>query len=480
MSRHFKDSPPRRGARRRGPLGTMVSVAALLGSVGLADAAALRPTPKPMDSYATAESFTAPAKVWPSDRWWEGYGDPQLSQLIEEALGGAPDLKIARARILKAQAIAHQANAALLPSLTGFTDVTGEHFDHSGGLNGSQGQAGLIFNWEIDIWGKNRAALAAARSDAKAAQAEAAATRLALSSSIASAYADLTKLYADQDAAMDAVMVRSATATLMRGRLGHGLENQSAARRADSARAAAQAELAAVQESIGLTKNRLAALTGAGPDRGLAIGRPRVSVAKFGLPSDLRAELIGRRPDVIAARLHAEAAAKRIKVAHAAFYPNVNLMGLAGVQTLGLSNLITQGATGAVGGPAVTLPIFDGGRLRGQLRGAQADYASAVAEYDKAVTQALQDVADATTSSKALSLRLQETEEAEADATAAWRVASNRYRGGLATYLEVLTAEDAMITARRETADLRTRAFALDVMLVHALGGGFRSPSPTA
>jgi NodT family efflux transporter outer membrane factor (OMF) lipoprotein len=462
----------------------MVSLAAMFGSVGLADASALKPTPKPMDSYATAESFTAPAKAWPSDRWWEGYGDPQLSQLIEEALGGSPDLKIARARILKAQAIAHVTGAALLPSLSGGAAVTEGQFSYNGGPvltpNGSQGSAGLIFNWEIDIWGKNRAALAAARSDARAAQAEAAATRLALSTAIASAYADLTALYADEDTAVDAVRVRSATATLMRGRVGHGLENESAAERAASARDASQAELAAIRESIGLTKNRLAALMGAGPDRGLSIARPSISVAAFGLPSDLRAELIGRRPDVIAARLHAEAAAKRIKVAHAAFYPNINLLGLAGVQTLGLSNLLMQGATGGVAGAAVTLPIFDGGRLRGNLRGAEADYASAVAEYDKAVTQALQDVADATTSSKALSLRLQKTEEAETEATAAWKVASNRYRGGLATYLEVLTAEDAMISARRATADLRTRAFTLDVNLVHALGGGFRSPFPNA
>jgi NodT family efflux transporter outer membrane factor (OMF) lipoprotein len=477
MSRHI-ECPSLRCRSLR----AVVSLVALVGSVGAADAAA-RVAPKSIESYATATTFTAPAKDWPSDRWWDDYGDAQLSQLIDEALAGAPDLKVTEARIRKAQAIAHQSGAALLPSLTAAAAVTEGGFNTNGGPvltpNGTQGQAGLLFNWEIDIWGKNRAALAAARSDAKAAQAEAAVTRLALSSAIASAYADLTALYADEDTVADAVRVRSETAGLMRGRVGHGLENESAAERAASARDASQAELAAIRESIGLTKNRIAALTGAGPDRGLSIGRPRITVAAFGLPSDLRAELIGRRPDVIAARLHTEAAAKRIKVAHAAYYPNVNLLGLAGVQTLGLSNLLMQGATGGAVGPAVSLPIFDGGRLRGQLRGAEADYDSAVAEYDKTVTQALQDVADATTSSKALSLRLEKTEQAEAEATAAWRVSSNRYRGGLATYLEVLTAEDAMISAQRATADLRTRAFTLDVKLVDALGGGFRSPSPT-
>jgi NodT family efflux transporter outer membrane factor (OMF) lipoprotein len=473
---------PGRNARR---FGAMVSLLAIAGSAGFADAAP-REKLKSMDSYATASTFAAPAKDWPSDRWWDSYNDPQLSGLIDEALAGAPDLKIAQARIRKAGAIAMQSGAALLPSLDAGAYVSDARFSSNPGLPlpsgwNVQGQAGLLFNWELDFWGKNRAALAAATSEAKAAQAEGAEARLALSSAVASAYADLEALYADEDTARDAVKVRTQTATLMRGRFGQGLETDGAARRAESARATAEAELAQIDESIGLTRVRIAALMGAGPDRGLAIARPDKPVlTAFGLPSDLRADLIGRRPDVIAARLRAEAAAKRIKVAKAAFYPNVNLLALAGVQTFGLSNLIRSGSTAAGIGPAVSLPIFNGGRLKGQLRGAEADYAAAVAEYDGAVTRALQDVAEATTSSKALSLRLAKTEEAEEAATAAWQVESNRYRGGLATYLEVLNAEDAMIAARRETAGLKTRAFSLDVMLVHALGGGFRSAPPAA
>ena len=125
------------------------------------------------------------------------------------------------------------------------------------------------------------------------------------------------------------------------------------------ARAAAEAELAALDEAIGLTRNRIAALIGQGPDRGLSITRPQPgAIRAFGLPANLQVELIGRRPDVVAARLTAEAEAKRIKAAKADFYPNVNLMGLIGYQSLGLNMLTNAGSSFGSVGPAITLPIF--------------------------------------------------------------------------------------------------------------------------
>jgi outer membrane protein TolC len=126
-------------------------------------------------------------------------------------------------------------------------------------------------------------------------------------------------------------------------------------------------------------------------------------------------------------------------------------------------------------GPAINLPIFDGGQLAARKTGAQADYAVAVAQYDGALVNALHEIADAATSRKALSLRLSRAQEAEQSAKAAWQVATNRYRGGLGTALDVLVAEDSLIATRRATAALQTRAFALDVALVRALGGGFQA-----
>src|SRR5262249_53979530 len=158
--------------------------------------------------------------------------------------------------------------------------------------------------------------------------------------------------------------------------------------------------------------NRIAALVGAGPDRGLVIVRPIVDLSQsFGLPAQVSTELLGRRPDVIAAQLRADGARKRIDQARAAFYPSVNLSGFLGLLALGVGNLGSNGSSIGSAGPAVSLPIFDGGRLRGQLNTAEAEHAEAVASYDSTVVQALQEVADATASRKALGSQIGKTNE---------------------------------------------------------------------
>lgn len=460
-----------------------LSVLLLGGCATLPARGDLKPIASP-DSFAASQSFAGPEKAWPSDQWWKAYGDNQLDLLISEGIAGATDLRVAEARFARAQALAGQVRSRLLPSLSagaegGVTQQSDNYLFPSGFAPRGwpdYGQGSLSLNWDLDFWGRNRAALAAARSEAEAAGAEAAAARLAVSAGIANAYADLAGLHAERDAAQDAVKVRGQTRELMVGRKAQGLENDGAVERANSALATAQGELVALDEAIALTRSRIAALVGAGPDRGLAIARPTVRVqGSFGLPANIPAELIGRRPDVIAARLRAEAGARRIKEARAAFYPNVNLSGLIGLQALGLDNVFKSGSDFGSAGPALTLPIFDGGRLRGQYRAAEAEYKAAVSQYDGALVQALHEVADAATSGRSLAERLERAQSAERSAEAAWTVAGNRYRGGLATYLDVLAAEDALITARRAVASLQTRAVSLDVALIRALGGGFRS-----
>ena len=190
--------------------------------------------------------------------------------------------------------------------------------------------------------------------------------------------------------------------------------------------------------------------------------------------------LLGRRPDIVAARLQAQAQASRIDQKEADFYPNVNLMGLIGFQSLGL-NLLTQSSStiGSIG-PAIYLPIFTGGRLTGELRSARAQYEEAVANYNQTVIKALQDVADAALSKKALSPRLNKIEMAVSAATDAYRVARERYEGSLSSYLDVLTAEDTMLINLRLLTDLQSRAFTLDVALTRTLGGGFNNDSVNA
>jgi NodT family efflux transporter outer membrane factor (OMF) lipoprotein len=453
-------------------------MAAMMLAVAPASFAA---TPPPL---AGAHSLEGGQGAWPADSWWQAYGDAQLSGLIAQGLAGASDLRVAEARFAAAAAVAGGAKGALMPTISGsggaglakqsYNYLFPAAFAPKGWRE--TGQVGLNLSWEIDFWGKNRAALRAARQDAQAAGAEAAAARLAVSTGIAGAYAELAATYAEQDAATEAMKLREQTLALVVQRRDQGLENDGAVARARSNLATAQSEVAALDEQLALGRYRLAALMGQGPDAARAIGRPSTAaLVSAGLPADIPAQLLGRRPDIVAARARAQAAAERIKVAKAAFYPNINLSGLIGLQALGLSHVFQSGSDYGSVGPAINLPIFDGGQLAARKTGAQADYAVAVAQYDGALVNALHEIADAATSRKALSLRLSRAQEAEQSAKAAWQVATNRYRGGLGTALDVLVAEDSLIATRRATAALQTRAFALDVALVRALGGGFQA-----
>jgi NodT family efflux transporter outer membrane factor (OMF) lipoprotein len=465
----------------------MKHLVTFLGAAALTACASLpghepRPDIEPQTSFASRQAFSAPAGEWPAHGWWKIYGDAQLDALIEEGLAGSPSIAVADARLARARSYQDSARGALAPQLSASSSFTEQKQSYNylspaamtpQGWN-DYGRSSLDLSWELDFWGKNRAALAAATSDAVAASAEATQARLALSTAIASSYAELAREYAALDTAIAARDLRSKTAELFAKRFTNGLETKGSLRQAESRRAGSEAEVLILEEQIALQKNELAALLGAGPDRGLAIARPKVSSTRaFTLPATLSAELIGRRPDLVAARLRAEAAAKRIHVSQAQFYPNVNLSGFIGVQALGLDMLKEDGSGIGSIGPAITLPIFNGGRLRAQLRGAEAEYAEAVANYEKTLVQALQEVADAAVSQRALTPQIERVHAAVEAAREAWVVQNDRYQGGLANYLEVLSAEDYLLTNLRTQTDLQSRSMTLDVALTRALGGGY-------
>lgn len=402
---------------------------------------------------------------------------------MDQALAGSPTLAEAKTRVTKALSSRAQAAAAIQPIINGSGNVQETKqtynwlFPKAFLPLGYQpyGEVLLNFSWELDFWGKYRAAIAQATSEARASAADAAEARLMLTTQIASTYATLAQLYDDRDVAAQSVQVREETASLVSQRVTNGLDTQAELKQAQAASPATRETVLALDEQIALTKDALAALVGEGPDRGLQIQRPRPpKLAAFGLPSDARLDLIGRRPDVVAARWRAEAAQKGVKVAKTQFYPDVSLTGYIGQQSLHLSRLLNAGSTLGSVGPAVTLPILEGGRLRAELRGAEADRDDAVAAYDAAVTEALRQVADAANSERALSGRLAESRRALAGYEDAWRIARLRYEGGLSTFQSVLLAEDAVLNQRRVVSDLQSRAYELDVQLVRALGGGFR------
>lgn len=433
-------------------------------------------------AYAADKSFGASAGAeWPDLEWWRDYGDSQLDQLIAEALAGSPDLSIAMARVRRAEAYAQQAGAARLPTLdvSGSAGVAKQSYNNGipaafvpKGWNDTGGiQADLGF--DLDLWGRNKASYAAALSDAAARRLDLAQTTLTLSTSIADAYADLARLFAQRTVQVAALDVREQTERLTADRVATGLDTQAELKQAQSAVPAARADILATDEQIALMRNRLAALLGKGPDRGLTITAPKVTITPRGLPADVTTNLIGRRPDVVAARVRVEAEASRIKVARADFYPSLNLSAVFGLQAIGLGNLFKSGSTFGSAAPAISLPIFRGGELHGRYRDSRASYDEAVANYDRTVTDAFRATADAVVSQRSLAAQRFESERSLADAQTAYAIARQRYEGGLSRFLDVLTAQDRVIQAQRTAADLRTRAFTIDVALVRALGGGF-------
>src|SRR5262249_20547462 len=259
----------------------------------------------------------------------------------------------------------------------------------------TSGQLALDFSYDIDFWGRNREALASARANVQAAEADKAAARLALAVAVTRAYIQLDLSYAFLDVAKANLEHESSTLELTQQRVSAGLENTARVKQSEALVKLVQAGVDATQASIDTTRNSLAALVGVGPDRGLDLQRPHLTApTNIALPSALPVDLLGRRPDVEAARWRVEAAARDVAASGAAFYPNVDLGAFAGLQAIGLSKLVDASDAIVGGGPAVSLPVFNRGALRGALEAQQAQYDLAVGQYNQSLIDAIHDVAD--------------------------------------------------------------------------------------
>lgn len=447
----------------------------------------------PVAALDAGNSLAAsPDGVWPAANWWQAYGDPQLSGLIAEGLRGSPDVAIASARLRRAGGLAGQAGAALYPSLDGIGSAGYERQSLNIGYppqfvallpHGWQDQGELAgrLNFDADIWGRNRAALAAAVSETRAAALDARQAELMLATGIASAYVDFARLFAQHDTLAAELDLRRASRELIAERRANGLETQGGLRQYDGNVASAEEALLAADQALAARRAELAALIGAGPDRGLSIARPTLPAPSTrGLPDGVTTALLGRRPDIAAARERATAAAARVKVARADFYPALSLSALVGVQSVGIGQLLTSGSVFGNAGPALSLPIFHGGELRGRYRVARAGYDEAMANYDKTVVSAYRDTAEAVTATQMLRQRLVSARAAEAAAADAHEIARARYEGGLNNRLDLLVAEDRWLQARLAVVNLEAAARDADIALISALGGGFEPTPHTA
>lgn len=475
----FTSTGPRSGLK---PVLSALAFAVLLA--GCASSRGLAPEDRPLDadSLQAQRSLSGVAvsdAAFPRQDWWTSLGDAQLDALITEALQGTPSLDAADARVRQAIAQAGLADAARKPTLGASAQYSGLQLPETvapeplGGSYQGVGLLSLNFKYTFDLWGGEKAKWQAALGQARAAEVDAQAARLTLSSGIARAYVALAQAFAANDVAKADHERATRLLELGRQRVAAGLDNQLQIRNAESAVASAEQQMQATEHEIETTRNALAALLGKGPDRGRDIARPAVlSAASPTIPSVLPSELLGHRPDVVAARWRVEAAQHGIDASKAAFYPTINLSAMAGLAAGNVGDLFGSDALLLQGGPAISLPIFDGGRLRNQLASSDAGYDLAVASYNQALVGALREVADALHSARSLDGQIVSATQARDAAQSAWDIATSRYRAGLGTQLDVLAAQRPLLELDRQLTVLRAQRLAASVDLDRALGGG--------
>jgi NodT family efflux transporter outer membrane factor (OMF) lipoprotein len=439
-------------------------------------------------TYATEQSIPQDNGHWPAADWADQFGDAQLKALLAEALKGNPSVEQARARVAAAAAYSDTAKAATMPQVGATYSFTRQQFSSTAlvpppyaGSWQSENKGLLSASYDLDLWGKNREALKASLSQLQASQADAEVVGLTLTSSMARAYNQLARLYALRDIAQQEITQRERIDRITAGRIASGLDTQVERKTAQANLATSRATLAALDGSIVTTRYQLAALLGAGPDRGLAITRPALGVGdEVRLPENLPADLVSRRPDLVAAKWRVDALTHDVKEAKAEFYPDINLSAAIGLDAFGFGRFLTAASRTASAGPAIHLPIFDGGQLRAQLKGRYAEFDYAVATYNQTLVTALSEVATQLAQIRSTDQQLVDAEAAQDAARGADQLALTQYKAGLANQLTVLNADTTALAADQQVANLRMNRRDQQIALAVALGGGYADHADAA
>ena len=457
----------------------MATLAACANFSGIA------PQSKPLDATTLGlknlDASVDADRVATDSDWWLGFGDAQLNGLVSKALQDNPSLKVAQARLARAQSAREVVQAVDGPQVNASVDLTRQLFSANniypppyGGNVWENGSLQASASWELDFFGKNRNALDATLGQMRAAEADTRAARGLLAASVTRSYFQLVRLQAQLTLAQRTLSQREHIQTLVRDRVQAGLDTQLELQQAASALPDARYQTEVLNEQMALTQNALAALT-AQPVEAMHLKLPALEqVHSVQVAQSMPLDLLGRRSDIAAARWRVEAAVNEVQSSKAQFYPNINLVAFAGLSSIGFDRLLNSKSEQWGVGPAVRLPLFDGGRLRANLRGKTADLDAAIESYNTQVLEAVHEVADRITSAQAV--RRQQTEQSAAQAAAetAYAIALQRYQAGLGNYLNVLSAEAPVLLQRRQSIDLAARALDTQVQILHAIGGDLK------
>ena len=417
---------------------------------------------------------------WPKVDWWKVYHDQQLNALIDKAVSDSPTLRMAQSRVNLAQAYADSMHAETLPNIGGDASAVRQRFTElqfipppSAGNWDWDNKMTASIAYDLDLWGRQESIWNATVNETNASKLEVQQVKLELVNAVTRSYVQLAMEYQLRDLAevyLDEVKQRVA---IKQRSMKAGLGTEMEVIEAETPLPLARAKIEAIDERIKLLRNELAALSGQGPGAGDSINRPSMTLeASAGLPDTLQANLVGRRPDVLAHRLHVEAAQENIEGAKKAFYPNINLMGFIGFQALGFGQLLSTAAGIAGAGPAISLPIFDGGRRRGNLSAKTASYDIAVENYNSVLVKALQDVSDQLVIMQSNGKQIQEVEMALTSAKKAHHLAEVSYSGGLSNFQHVLDTNSVVIHQQEIRTQLQAVRLDAYAGLMRALGGG--------
>jgi len=465
---------------------TLVALTTLLSMAGCSTGRDIQPRVQALDAQSLgAQMGVRPAEPTPVaaelQPWWEAIGDARLSALVQQALAGNPNMQAAAARLQRAAAQERFTRGSDMPQLEASAEVSRQRFTQNGlvpppvaGTVRNTGTLQVAGSWELDLFGRQRAEVQASIGRTRASEADVQAARVLLSTQVARSYVALGRLQAQADVLTRTLAQRDDILKLISQRVQAGLDTQVELRQGQGALPDARLQIEALDEQIMLTRHALAVLTGQAPNALDTLEVKLEALQQPSVPAVMPLDLLARRADVMAARWRVEALRYDIKAARAMFYPNIDLVGYAGGNAIGLERLLKPGSWQWGLLPAVHLPLFDGDRRLANLQGRVAEEDAAVASYNQTVLQAVQEAVDQLGSLQAIARQQAEQRSAQGHAEAAYALATERYRAGLGNYLSVLAAETAVLNQRRQGVDLLARHFDTQFSLVRALGGSLR------
>ena len=422
----------------------------------------------------------APAPLVASD-WWTGLGDPQLDRIVGDALSGSPTLDAATARVRAAQAAVSGSEAARRPNVGADASEQFERLSSVyiipppyGGTFRWMGDAQVNLSWNLDFWGKQAAAIRQAKSSADAAKLDYQAARLALAGSVVQTYVELARAERQIGLAQSTIAQREQSAKFARIRVRSQLDSNIDVQAADALLADARQALVRAQGQRELLVHALALLAGRGADYYPTIAPTALKLDTLPpLPGALPADLLSRRPDILAAQARIAAASAGRQVARKAYYPNVNLLGLVGLQALGIGNLFSSNASTYGGGAAIHLPIFEGGKLRADYAGATAAVDESIADYNGKVLGAVRETADLLSRLKTLDDDIGQQRASTSGLAEVRRLNNVRVSAGLSSRLDLIGYDVRLLQAQQDSVNLQADKAVAQVQLLVAIGGGF-------